>query len=246
MEERNHWHRRQRTTADEALAPPEPGTLALDSDRSAGQRPRPAHLHSWGVGTSYRPDALSTAPALDATAPDATAPLLAGEDPETTYAEDARHCIRLYTELISFREELLSRAERALEGLSAETQQEVGASDLPLLHAQLASHRARLEFWSRRALELEGIDLDPEQRQLRYRGRHLELTRREYQLLACLIRHPHQYVSARRLVGLAWGDGLMDEQLRVYVVRLRRKLAEAGVPAQLANRPRNGYSLIFD
>lgn len=190
--------------------------------------------------------ALSTVPALDATAPDATAPLLEGEDPETTHAEDARNCIRLYTELISFRRELLSRTEQALDGLSAEAKHEISATDLPLLQAQLASLGARLEFWYRRGLELEGIDLDPEQREVRYEGRILELTRREYQLLACLMGHPYQYLSAQRLVHLAWGEKLLDEQLRVYVVRLRRKLQQLGLPAQLANRPRKGYSLIFD
>jgi DNA-binding response OmpR family regulator len=173
-------------------------------------------------------------------------PLLEGEDPETTHAEDARHCIRLYTELISFKQELLSRAERALDGLSAEAKKELSATDVPVLEAQLARYEARLEFWYRRAWELEGIDLDREQLEVHYRGRSLELTRREYQLLACLMRHPYQYLSARRLVHLSWGEQLADEQLRVYVVRLRRKLQELELPARLVNRPRKGYSLIFD
>jgi DNA-binding response OmpR family regulator len=173
-------------------------------------------------------------------------PLLEGEDPNTTHAEDARHCIRLYTELISFKQELLSRAERALDGLSAEAKKELAATDVPVLEAQLARYESRLEFWYRRAWELEGIDLDRDQLEVHYRGRSLELTRREYQLLACLMRHPYQYLSARRLVHMAWGEQLADEQLRVYVVRLRRKLQDLELPARLVNRPRKGYSLVFD
>jgi len=37
-----------------------------------------------------------------------------------------------------------------------------------------------------------------------------------------------------------------EETIRTYVVRLRRKLTELGAPAQIVNRARRGYSLVFD
>ena len=245
MEE--HQYRARRQQGDEAAgvrAQIEPAGPSSDTPAGVGARER-ARVEPTKAKSSHDRHARSAALGLDATVPDAIAPLLEGEDPQTTRAEDARHCVRLYTELISFRRALLGRAQRAREGLSGEVKQEA-AVDITALQAQVLAGEARLEFWYRRALELEGVDLDAEQREVRYQGQSLELTGREYQLLACLIQHPYQYLGARRLVRLAWGEGLMDEQLRVYVVRLRGKLRQLGVPAQLANRPREGYSLIFD
>jgi hypothetical protein len=245
MEE--HQYRARRQQGDEAAgvrAQIEPAGPSSDTTTEMGTRER-ARVEPTKANSSHDLHARRAALGLDAIGPDAIAPLLEGEDPQTTRAADARHCVLLYTELISFRRELLGRAQRAQEGLSGEVKQEA-AVDITAIQAQVLAGEARLEFWYRRALELEGIDLDPEQREMRYQGQSLELTGREYQLLACLIQHPYQYLGARRLVRLAWADGLMDEQLRVYVVRLRGKLRQLGVPAQLANRPREGYSLIFD
>ena len=51
---------------------------------------------------------------------------------------------------------------------------------------------------------------------------------------------------AAQLVSLAWASPeLSSEQLRTYVVRLRRHLATTGVPARLVSEPRRGYGLVF-
>lgn len=171
-------------------------------------------------------------------------PLLEREDLATVHAEDARGLIRIYSELIEFKEELLRRALEVMNRLSPEARDEVTSRDVPGLRAQLAQYRERLEFWFGRLWELEGVDIDGERRQVNYRDRSVDLTRREYQLLVCLHRHPNQFLSADLLVQLAWGEPLSDEQLRLYVTRLRRKLRALGLPAQLINRPRKGYSLI--
>jgi DNA-binding response OmpR family regulator len=65
-------------------------------------------------------------------------------------------------------------------------------------------------------------------------------------LLSFLARRPGQFFSAAQLVSLAWAaPELSAEQLRTYVVRLRRHLATSGVPARLVSEPRRGYGLIF-
>lgn len=168
------------------------------------------------------------------------------EDAEAARVEDARHLIRIYQDLISFKKELLSRAEIVVAGLSDEARGELEGDDIPLLRTQLRRYQERLEFWYRRLWELEGIDIDHEHMTLRFKKRAEQLTRREYELLMCLIRHPSYYLSARRLVKLAWGQRLADEQLRVYVTRLRRKLRVLGIPARIDNRPRRGYCLVFE
>jgi DNA-binding response OmpR family regulator len=161
--------------------------------------------------------------------------LLPGEVPETRDLEDARQWVSIYRELVSFAERTLSRLRSA--GNDADVR--VMATHLRRLHA-------RLEFWERRLWDLAGLDLDVRRRVLTYAGQRVTLTRREAELLAFLARRPGQFYSAAQLVSLAWAaPDLSPEQLRTYVVRLRRHLATSGVPARLVSEPRRGYGLVF-
>jgi DNA-binding response OmpR family regulator len=107
--------------------------------------------------------------------------------------------------------------------------------------------RDRLEEWRARHLELAGIDFDPYGRLLTVGGRSSHLTRREAQLLDWLLDHPGQYFSSDALIQGAWEDSrLAPEQVRTYIVRLRRKLHELRAPASLVNRAHHGYALDVD
>jgi DNA-binding response OmpR family regulator len=114
------------------------------------------------------------------------------------------------------------------------------------MEGHLRRLQSRLEFWERRLWELAGLDLDIRRRVLTYAGQRLTLTRREAELLSFLARRPGEFFPAAQLVSLAWGaPELSAEQLRTYVVRLRRHLATTGVPARLVSEPRRGYGLVF-
>jgi hypothetical protein len=161
--------------------------------------------------------------------------LLPGEVPETRDLEDARQWVSIYRELVSFSERTLSRLRR-----------EGGDPDERVMATHLRRLQSRLEFWERRLWDLAGLDLDVRRRVLSYAGQRLTLTRREAELLAFLARRPGQFYSASQLVSLAWAaPELSPEQLRTYVVRLRRHLATSGVPARLVSEPRRGYGLVF-
>ena len=171
---------------------------------------------------------LSTSPAADLY-------LLPGEVPETRDLEDARQWVSIYRELVTFSERTLTRLRNGS-----------GDADEHVMQAHLRRLQSRLEFWERRLWDLAGLDLDVRRRVLTYAGRRLTLTRREAELLAFLARRPGQFYSASQLVGLAWAaPELSPEQLRTYVVRLRRHLATSGVPARLVSEPRRGYGLVF-
>jgi DNA-binding response OmpR family regulator len=106
--------------------------------------------------------------------------------------------------------------------------------------------RSRLDYWEQRFWELAGLDLDVRRRWLSHGGQRLKLTRRETELLAFLAERPGQFYSAGQLVTQAWeAPELSEEQLRTYIVRLRRHLATARVPARLVSEPRRGYGLVF-
>jgi DNA-binding response OmpR family regulator len=69
---------------------------------------------------------------------------------------------------------------------------------------------------------------------------------REYQLLQFLLDHPHRFFTVSQLLGRAWADpALFPEEVRNYVRRIRKILADLEIPCELVNRPGRGYSLIF-
>jgi DNA-binding response OmpR family regulator len=71
--------------------------------------------------------------------------------------------------------------------------------------------------------------------EVRVNGALAELTPTEFRLLAALVRHPGQTLSAEQLLELAWNDpfGVGPDRVKFGVMRLRRKL---GQPAS-ATRP---------
>ena len=171
--------------------------------------------------------------------------LIPGELPTTDDPEDARQWVTIYRELVTFSERTLNRIRQEAGKAQATTP---GSNDADQLWMETHVHRlqSRLEFWEQRFWELAGLDLDVRRRVLSHGGQRLRLTRREMELLAFLAQRPGQFYSAGQLVNLAWGaPELSAEQLRTYVVRLRRHLATTRVPARLVSEPRRGYGLVF-
>jgi DNA-binding response OmpR family regulator len=173
--------------------------------------------------------------------------LLEGEDPATSFTQDARHWIAVYRQMIAFKDELLGRIRANLKTLPPSGREDVLENDVAVIEQQLMRYRRRIEFWFARQWELEGLSIDERSRTIAYRERSIHLTRREYQLFSELAGRSPAYTSATQLLAEAWHDSrLPEETVRTYIVRLRRKLAELGAPAEIANRPRYGYSLVFD
>ena len=171
--------------------------------------------------------------------------LIPGEMLESDDPEDARQWITIYRELVSF-------SERTLNRLRSEAQNGHGITAAPTdadqlwMETHLRRLRSRLEFWEQRLWQISGLDLDTRRRILSHGGQRLRLTRRETELLAFLAERPGQFYGASQLVNHAWhAPELSEEQLRTYIVRLRRHLATARVPVRLVSEPRRGYGLVF-
>lgn len=171
--------------------------------------------------------------------------LLEGEDPTTSHAEDARRWLTVYTELLAQKEAILQRINRAAAQLSSEAGTEIESTDLVLLRAERDRFRRRLEFWRHRVRDLGGgIDFDRKVRLIRHNGQLIQLSRREGELLAFLLEHPGRSFRPQEVTAHAWqATNLSSEQVRNYVVRLRRKLARADLPCTLISEPGRGYSL---
>ena len=78
-----------------------------------------------------------------------------------------------------------------------------------------------------------------------FAGRHLDLTPKEFGMLAALARHPGRILTHRALLHEVWGPGYDTEThyLRVYASQLRKKLGPDGAPMLVAE-PGIGYRLV--
>jgi hypothetical protein len=151
--------------------------------------------------------------------------------------EDARHWVAIYERLVEFQEELATRTRARADARRAST-------DVGILEAELDRLRGRLGFWRERHWQLAGLEHNDGERTLTHAGVTVQLTPREYQLFSVFLASPGRWFKSRELVSLAWGDpNLSSEQLRIYIVRLRRHLTRLGDHLHLLNRPGRGYLL---
>jgi DNA-binding response OmpR family regulator len=151
----------------------------------------------------------------------------------------------IYADLLEFKRGILDRVRRDLITLPLPAQK-AATIDLEIIEAQMNGYEERLDLWYRRLWELHGLDLVPAGRMVRHEGQEVALTKREFQLLQFLLDHPHRYFTTTQILGQAWADpALFPEEVRNYVRRLRKILADLAIPVDLVNKPGKGYSLIF-
>ncbi len=93
-------------------------------------------------------------------------------------------------------------------------------------------------------LRIGDVEIDLLHHQARLRGRDLELTAREFDLLTYLAHHAGKVCTHQMILRAVWGGeyGNEAESLRTYIYRLRRKLDDSG-GALLRTSPGIGYSL---
>jgi DNA-binding response OmpR family regulator len=170
---------------------------------------------------------------------------LEGEDLTTSHWEDARHWMSIYADLLDFKRGILDRVRRDLARLQPLARQ-AATEDIQIIENQMQGYQARLDLWYRRIWHLQGLWLDPEGRLVRHQGREVALSLREFQLLQFLLDHPHRYFTASQIMSNAWADpNLFPEEVRNYIRRVRKVLADLTIPADLVNKPGRGYSLVF-
>lgn len=112
-----------------------------------------------------------------------------------------------------------------------------------VLRVQSVLRRTLAEFAPESVLEAGEFRLDSSSRQVSQRGTELSLTVREFDLLAFLLKHPHQVFSRENLLRAVWGWEFGDlSTVTVHVRRLREKIeADPAHPQFLATVWGVGY-----
>jgi two-component system KDP operon response regulator KdpE len=96
------------------------------------------------------------------------------------------------------------------------------------------------------ALEIQELSIDLPRRILHVRGESVTLTRREWSLLALLLRHRGRVLTQSQLLRELWGPTHVDDThyLRILVAKLRAKLGDnAAEPRYIFTEP--GVGLRF-
>jgi DNA-binding response OmpR family regulator len=136
-----------------------------------------------------------------------------------------------------------ARIDDRVDGLS------LGADDYlpkPFALRELAARVAALGRRSRPAappvLHRSGISLDPYRREVFRDGRYVPLSRKEFAVLAELLRAEGTAVSAEQLLEKAWDENAdpFTHAVRMTILKLRRKL---GDPPVLLTEPGVGYRI---
>lgn len=80
------------------------------------------------------------------------------------------------------------------------------------------------------ALDLEGLHVDTQRRDVTVDGRTVPLRRKEFELLVFLLRHPGQLLTRERISQALWSDEVVvtDNTLSSHIMNLRSKLGPYG------------------
>jgi DNA-binding response OmpR family regulator len=107
--------------------------------------------------------------------------------------------------------------------------------------AQLRRHRPPTEGY-----RFGEVEVDLEKQLVRRTGEIIELTSREYELLAYLIRNEGRAVTRDAILAAVWGEAYLgtDRTVDNFVTRLRQKLDRPGEPCHFLTVRGVGYRFV--
>jgi len=128
-----------------------------------------------------------------------------------------------------------------------------GADDYLVKPFALAELLARLRALGRRRstsagalLEVGEINLDAARRRVSAAGIDLRLTSREFALLQYFMLHAGEVLPTERLLDHVWDENIdpFTNTVRVTISKLRKKLADVGLPEAIETIVGSGYRLV--
>ncbi len=127
---------------------------------------------------------------------------------------------------------------------------DAGADDFLTKPFAMNELAARIRAVTRRSrpvrarVQLDGVEIDLQSRDVTRSGVALHLTSKEFKLLDYLLSHAGEVISHRRLLEAVWGPDHTDEieYLRVLINQLRKKIEPLPArPKFILTEPHSGY-----
>ena len=84
-----------------------------------------------------------------------------GENPDSNSLEEARRWVTVYSHLVKMEQELMDLMASMIARMPDEARKEAEETNLPVLASQSERFRHRLDYWSKRRVELEGKQCNP-------------------------------------------------------------------------------------
>jgi two-component system, OmpR family, KDP operon response regulator KdpE len=119
-----------------------------------------------------------------------------------------------------------------------------GMSELAARIRTAIRHREMVQPSTEPILSVDNLEVDIAHRQARMDGRDIELTSKEFDVLAFLVRHAGKTCTHQMILGSVWGPGYAREAqyLHAYIHRLRQKLGDSSGEL-IRTAPGIGYTL---
>lgn len=97
---------------------------------------------------------------------------------------------------------------------------------------------------SSKIMEYEHLKLDIDSKSVAIGNEPIKLTRKEFDILALLMKNSGKYLSREEILNVIWSDDVIvtERNVDVNIARLRKKIGEYGV----AVKGRTGYGYCFD
>jgi len=117
--------------------------------------------------------------------------------------------------------------------------------DFEELHARIRALLRRGDVVPRMILSVAGLSLNPSTTQVKYCGKELKLTPKEYNLLELFLRNPSRVYSRTQIVDHLWNfdDPPLEESVKAHIKGLRQKLKKVGAVDWIENIYGLGYRL---
>lgn len=98
---------------------------------------------------------------------------------------------------------------------------------------------------SNEILEVNGLFLHINQSVVEYRGRKIELSKKEFQIIQLLLKNEGKIVSRETLLEALWNDieFVDDNTLSVNMTRVRKRLEELGIKDVIETKRGQGYKI---
>lgn len=90
--------------------------------------------------------------------------------------------------------------------------------------------RGRQEVASAKVYRMEGLEVDVNSKSLTIEGDAINLTRKEFEIIALLLKHQGQYISRNEILNRIWSDDVIvtERNVDVNIARLRKKIGDYG------------------